>query len=126
MLAKYWITFLVFSVFPAPDSPLVKDGGRGERRWYSETAVEAGGRKGSSCRPTVARPSYRLAASRARQVAKTWHKTLVRRTTLINLEISYFEKTAKHLIKFLQVMRKSLVVINALLFLIKMRIKGTT
>lgn len=23
MLAKYWITFLVFSVFPAPDSPLV-------------------------------------------------------------------------------------------------------
>ena len=22
MLAKYWMTFLVFSVFPAPDSPL--------------------------------------------------------------------------------------------------------
>ena len=22
MVAKYWITFLVFSVFPAPDSPL--------------------------------------------------------------------------------------------------------
>lgn len=26
MLAKYWMTFLVFSVFPAPDSPLRKGG----------------------------------------------------------------------------------------------------
>ena len=31
-MARYWITFLVFSVLPAPDSPLWKGEGRGTER----------------------------------------------------------------------------------------------
>ena len=32
MKAKYWMTFLVFSVFPAPDSPLIFEGAKENRQ----------------------------------------------------------------------------------------------
>lgn len=37
-MARYWMTFLVFSVFPAPDSPL-KDIGKGTHGKYLRTDV---------------------------------------------------------------------------------------
>lgn len=37
--ARYWMTFLVFSVFPAPDSPLWRE--EGEVGWVGDQAAPA-------------------------------------------------------------------------------------